>query len=121
FDRLFFNITYTIFSLFCFNATDSSVIYTLSLHDALPIFSGRVGLLFSFVLCQDTSHLVSFKRKEADSGSRLVREVFASQDRVQERARGRDPFTVANTRWRHPYALRIRGVTVFVNLVAGAP
>src|SRR5439155_20406706 len=38
-----FLFTFQVFLFFFFNATATTEIYTLSLHDALPIFAGRLG------------------------------------------------------------------------------
>src|SRR5205814_8859318 len=46
--RLFFYSLYFLF--FFFNHTASSLIYTLSLHDALPIFVPEHGTMFTLAL-----------------------------------------------------------------------
>src|SRR5690606_41939419 len=41
------SVSYTLSPLFLFTATAPSAIYTLSLHDALPIFIAAVGALWA--------------------------------------------------------------------------
>src|SRR5258708_10564480 len=69
---MFSSYTYIIFyimSIFFFNDTATTEIYTLSLHDALPIYKGFRRLQPSFIDIHDVGHFLErVERKSVDLG-----------------------------------------------------